>query len=204
MSRSDWALLVGVVFTLVSFVLLVPQILRLLRTGRAEGVSATWAALGATINLGWLAFVVAEKVWIGIPSILVSILSFALTLMLLRRNGARIANALSACIVAAVFFAVVQLGFGWTALGTTLALSYIVQFTPSVTTAWRTHVPVALSPATWSLGLAESAGWSLYGVLIRNGPIILFGLVNGTASLLVLLRIWFARDRVRAELERTR
>ena len=88
MSRADFALLVGAVATIATFVHVVPQILRLLRTGRIEGVSPSWAAVGMTLNFGWIAYVVSQEYWIAIPSIVVAIASFGVALYLMKRNGA--------------------------------------------------------------------------------------------------------------------
>ena len=201
MARSDWALIVGAIATVISFVLLIPQIVRLLRTGRTAGVSPTWAALGTTINGVWFVYVVAEEIWIAIPSDIVATSSFGLTFFLLWRRGATVGPGLVTSAITVVVLAAIQIRFGWTAMGTTLAFSYVIQFMPSITTAWRTHTPVGLSPATWTLALAEAFAWSAYGVLIENGPFILFGAGQGLTALLVLLRYWVTRDRVRAELQ---
>ena len=74
----------------VTFVQIIPQIARLIRTGRTEGVSPTWAAAGMTINLGWFAYVVENEFWETIPSIFAAVSSFGLALYLLYRNGARV------------------------------------------------------------------------------------------------------------------
>ena len=199
MSRAEAALLVGVVATAVTFVHIVPQILRLARTGRTEGVSPSWAAVGTTLNVGWLAYVVAEEYWVTIPSIVVAMASFGLALHLLRRNGANVRAGLLASAAIAAASAAILLVAGWTVLGTVLGLSNGLYLGPSVVAAWRSRTPVGVSPVTWVLAEFEGLLWGLYGVLVASGPIIVFGVTEAALAALVLLRLWLARHRIRSE-----
>lgn len=201
MSRAEFANLVGIVATAVTFVQIVPQIVRLLRTGRIEGVSPTWAAAGLTINLGWLAYVIHGGFWVTIPSIIAAVSSFGLALWLLYRNGADIRVALWMSAAVAVASVVVQLGAGWTVLGTVLGLSNGLYLGPSVITVWRSRVPSGVSPLTWMLTVLEGLKWGFYGVLVFSGPIVVYGTTAVLLAALVLLRLWTARHRIRATLD---
>ena len=203
MSRADFANLVGIVATAVTFVQIVPQIVRLLRTGRIEGVSPTWAAAGLTINLGWLAYVIHGGFWVTIPSIVAAVSSFGLALWLLYRNGADIRVALWMSAAVAVASVVVQLGAGWTVLGTVLGLSNGLYLGPSVITVWRSDVPAGVSPLTWMLTVLEGLKWGFYGVLVFSGPIVVYGTTAVLLAALVLLRLWTARHRIRATLDQS-
>lgn len=198
MTAATVALVVGVAATVLTCVLLVPQIARLLKTRQTEGVSPGWAVLGIVINSGWLIFLAAEAVWLPILSCAIAEVGFILTVWLLRRNGADVRAGVGAGAVAAVIVAAIGAGWGWTALGAALALATMVQFLPSITAAWRTYAPVGLSPATWALTLAETVGWMAYGMLIDEIPIILYGLTGIAASALILIRIAMTRNRTRA------
>ena len=200
MSRAEFANLVGIVATAVTFVQIVPQIVRLLRTGRTEGVSPTWAAAGMTLNLGWLAYVVEEQFWVTIPSIGAAVSSFALALYLLHRNGADVRPGLLMGAAVAVASVVIQRAAGWTVLGTVLGLSNGLYLGPSVLAAWRSHAPVGVSPVTWWLTVLEGLKWGFYGVLVESAPIMVYGSTAILLALLVLLRLWVARDRIQAAL----
>ena len=104
MGRSDWATLIAVAATIISFGLLMPQIVRLWRTGRTAGVSPTWAATGATSNLGWLAYMISQGLWVVIPSVVVASVQFLLTFWLLRRNQAPVGLGAMAGLASAVAF----------------------------------------------------------------------------------------------------
>ena len=198
MTVATAALVVGVAATVLTCIQLVPQIVRLLRMGRPEGVSPGWAVLGVVINSGWLIFLVAEAVWMPVLACAVAEVGFAITFWLLYRSGADVRAGVALGAASVAVLAVVGAGWGWTALGTALALANNVQFLPSIAAAWRTYAPVGLSAATWALLLAETAGWMTYGVLIERIPIVLYGLTGMVASILILARIAFTRGRVRA------
>ena len=203
MSRAEFANLVGIVATAVTFVQILPQIVRLMRTGHVEGVSPAWAAGGATINLGWLAYVIEGRFWVTIPSIIVAIISFVLALYLLYRNGAAIRAGLVMSGAIALACVVIQQAAGWTVLGTVLGLSNGLYLGPSVVAAWRSHTPVGVSPWTWMLTVLEGVKWGFYGVLVEAVPIMVYGATAILLALLVLLRLWAARDRIRAALADT-
>ena len=201
MSRAELAVVVGVVATAVTFVQIAPQIVRLVRTRRTEGVSPAWAAVGMTINLGWLTFVVEERFWVTIPSIVAAVVSFAVALYLLYRNGADVRPGLLMSAVVAVASVGIQMAAGWTVLGTVLGLSNGLYLGPSVIAAWRSHAPAGVSPVTWWLTVLEGLKWGFYGVLVFSGPIIVYGSTAMILAALVLLRLWVTRHRIRAELE---
>lgn len=198
MTAATAALIIGAAATVLTCVLLIPQIARLLKTRRTEGVSPGWAVLGVVVNSGWLIFLAAEAVWLPILSCAIAEVGFILTVWLLRRNGADVRAGVGAGAGAAAIVAVIGAGWGWTALGAALAVATMVQFLPSIAAAWRTYIPVGLSPATWTLTLAETVGWMAYGVLIDQIPIILYGLTGIAASILILGRIAMTRSRTQA------
>ena len=200
MSREELAFWVALVANGVTFVQILPQIVRLLRTGHTEGVSPAWAAVGMTINLGWLAYVVENEFWVTIPSIIAAIVSFGLALYLLYRNGADVRLGLLMTVPIAVASVGIQMVAGWTVLGTVLGLSNALYLGPSVVAAWRARVPVGISPVTWWLTVLEGLKWGFYGVLVAAVPIMVYGSTAIGLALLVLLRLWVARDRIRAEM----
>lgn len=203
MSRSEFALVVGAVATAVTFVHIVPQILRLLRTERIEGVSPAWASVAITLNLGWTAYVVVQEYWITLPSIVVAVFSFGLALYLMYRNGADVRPGLLMSLVIAVACVAILMAAGWTVLGTVLAVSNGLYLGPSVVAVWRSPTPVGVSPLTWVLAEFEGLLWGLYGWVVFSGPIVVFGATEAGLSALVLLRLWMTRHRIRAALGHT-
>ncbi|WP_420436034.1 PQ-loop domain-containing transporter [Candidatus Poriferisodalis sp.] len=200
MTQDQFAVLVAGVATAVTFVQVVPQVVRLLRLKRTEGTSPSWAAIGMVINIGWIAYVIAEEFWVTIPAILAAVISFGVVLYLLWRNGADVRLAVISGIAVGVACVVLQRVAGWNDLGTVLGLSNGLYLGPSVYAAWRMYAPVGVAPLTWVLTAGEGILWGYYGVLVEAVPIVVYG---GTAFLLaalILLRLWITRHRIRAEL----
>ena len=200
MTQDQFAVLVAGVATAVTFVQVVPQVVRLLRLKRTEGASPAWAAIGMVINIGWMAYVIAEEFWVTIPAILAAVISFAVVLYLLWRNGADVRLAVISGIAVGVACVVLQRVAGWNDLGTVLGLSNGLYLGPSVYAAWRMYAPVGVAPLTWVLTAVEGLLWGYYGVLVEAVPIMVYGSTAFLLAALILLRLWITRHRIRAEL----
>lgn len=200
MSQEQFANLVAVVATAVTFAQVVPQIVRLLRLKRIEGTSPAWAAIGMVINIGWMAYVIAEEFWVAIPAVLAAVISFGLVLYLLWRNGADVRFPVIAGIAVGVACVGLQLAAGWTVLGTVLGLANFLYLAPSAWAAWRSYAPVGVAPLTWVLTAGEGILWGCYGVLVEAIPIMVYGSTAFVLAAFILLRLWITRQRIRAEL----
>ena len=199
-SQDQPANLVAVVATAVTFVQVVPQVMRLVRLKRTDGASPAWAAIGMVINIGWTAYVIAEEFWVTIPAVLAAVISFGLVLYLLWRNGAEVRVAVIAGIAVGVASVGLQLVAGWTVLGAVLGLSNGLYLGPSVYAAWRSYAPVGVAPLTWVLTAGEGVLWGCYGVLVEAMPIMVYGSTAFLLAALILLRLWITRRRIRTEL----
>ena len=200
MSQEQFANLVAVVATAVTFAQVVPQVVRLLRLKRIEGTSPAWAAIGMVINIGWTAYVIAEEFWVTIPAVLAAVISFGLVLYLLWRNGADVRVAVLAGIAVGVACVGLQLVAGWEWLGLVLGVSNGLYLGPSVYAAWRSYAPVGVAPLTWVLTAGEGILWGYYGVLVEAKPIMVYGGMAFVLAAFILLRLWITRHRIRAEL----
>ena len=77
----------AVLATLFAFITLSPQIVKLWRTRNADGVSATWASLGATSNAAWVAYLTSQGLWLALPSTVFMSVFFAITVGLIGWTG---------------------------------------------------------------------------------------------------------------------
>lgn len=177
---------------------LLPQIIKLIRTRDSEGVSSTWPALGFVINVGWFVYVISQSFWLATLAPLVTFISYAITLWALRRTGRDLRSSYVRGGVWALILGGVTALAGWEALGITLGISYGVQLTPSVWTAYRTSDPSGISPGTWWIGMAEASFWGYFGLFHRDIGIVTFGVVGVTAAVLMLIRYYSPRQPVTA------
>jgi hypothetical protein len=73
----------------------------------------------------------------------------------------------------------------------------VLQVTPSVWTAYRTHQPSGIARGTWLLILAELLCWGLYGLHQSDPRLAVLGWTGVAASVLVLARVQSRRHALR-------
>jgi uncharacterized protein with PQ loop repeat len=185
----------AVVATLLAIVTLIPQVTKLWRTRNAEGVSATWATLGTVSNGAWTAYLLSQALWLAVPSTAVMAVFYLITVLLIGRAGRPTRTAVVLGTAGALLLVAAGLVGGWPGLGLVLGVSFGVQATPSVWTAFRTWAPRGISPGTWQLILIEGLLWLVYGAGHGDRAIVVFGILSSIASALMLGRYYTTRHR---------
>lgn len=195
MNLADAAVILA---TLLAVAFLLPQIVKLARTGNPEGVSSTWPALGAVTNAGWVAYLSSQHLWPSVPSAAIMVLFYTVILFYLAKAGRGLRSPIVRGIVwAGVLGLILRLG-GWHTLGVVLGLAYVVQVTPSVWAAYRSPDPSGIAPSTWWLSVAGAALWMYYGWANADVPIMIFAVTSGVAAALILVRYFITRRADRA------
>jgi uncharacterized protein with PQ loop repeat len=180
----EWLPVAATVFAVPQFV---PQLLAVWRTGDVAGVSWSWAALTSVGNAGWIGYFALSRLWTAlVPAISATILAGALAVLLARPGVPRRAAGTAAgwAVLLLLAWAVA----GRAGLGTTLTVSFVLQVTPSVWTAYRTRRPTGISRATWLLVFAELLCWGIYGVHRSDPRLTVLGWTGVVASALMLAR----------------
>ena len=185
----------AVAATVLAVVSLVPQIVKLHRTQDAEGVSATWAAMGAVSNVGWFAYLVREALWAGAPAAVLVGGFYVVTVSYVRRAGGGLRIPMRVSVAWAVALALVLSLGGWTILGIALGGSVAIQVTPSVWSAFRTPAPRGVSPGTWVIVVIEAGLWGFYGAYHVDPGILTFSITTMLAGALILARYAATRHR---------
>jgi uncharacterized protein with PQ loop repeat len=182
----NWLPVATTVFAVPQFL---PQLTRIWRTGDTAGVSWSWAALTTVSNGGWIAYFALSRFWTAlVPATSVTVLAGTLAVLLSRRGVRPDLSALTVAASWTVLLALAWLSAGRIGLGTALALSFVLQVTPSVWTAYRTERPTGLSAGTWLLILAELVCWGIYGLHKSDARLIVLGCTGVVASTLMLAR----------------
>lgn len=180
----------AVLAPLVYLVRLLPQPIRLWRTGVAAGVSPLAAMNGVIGDVGWLVYGFSA----GLPAVwAVSALALVpalWTVALLARSTTRVdLFAASAWALALVGSAAVG------QIGITLALGVLVTQGPQVWVAIRNRDLRGIAPGTWWLSVLDATTWGLYGVGVGDGALMGYGLVLLTSAGIVLGRVWWTGRR---------
>lgn len=181
----DWLPIAAAMFAVPQFV---PQLASLRRTGDTSGVSWSWAALTSVNNGGWIVYFALSRLWTAlVPAICATALAGALAILLGRRGGIPHRSAAMIAGWAAVLAAAWAVA-GRAGIGTALTASFVLQVTPSVWTAYRTHQPTGISRGTWTLILAELLCWGIYGLHKSDLRLTVLGWTGVAASALMLAR----------------
>lgn len=176
-----------------------PQVSRIAVHKNTSGVSVmTWALMG-TVNSSWSFFGMA----LGIPVISIGnglawIGSVAVLLTIARHNNTSFLLPLWTTLGSAVItFATLAL-LGETAISVLLMILGAVMLLPQVIKAYRFD-PSGISASAYWLGCLSSSSWSLYYALINKEILILVNVVIFPCSVLILIRIYNARYKKRAQ-----
>lgn len=187
---------IAVVLATISTVsFLLPQIVKLVRTGDSDGVSTMWPALGFVINVGWFVYLIAQELWASIFAPFFTFLAYAVTMWAVGRTGRDLSTSYLRGAAAAVLLTATALLGTWETLGVILGLAYGVVLAPSTWTAYRTSIPSGISALTWWIGLVEALLWGYYGWFHSDRGIITFMVVGVIGAGLMLIRFYTTRSR---------
>jgi uncharacterized protein with PQ loop repeat len=163
---------------------LLPQPLRLVRTGLPEGVSPLAATNAVVSETAWLVYGLQAGL---VPVWAVSVAALVpglWTVALVRRQVSR-GDLARAAIWLGVILAAALTG----RLGVVLGVSVLVSVGPQVWTAIRADDLRGLSMYTWLIAIADALMWGAYGLVVGDGALLGYAAVLVTAAVVVLARM---------------
>ena len=178
---------------------LVPQVVKLRRVALPAGLSPTWALLGISTNVAWVAYRWSQGLWLGLPSPLIAAGLYIITLWLIAGSQpdlrwAGVAGVAWFCCIGGAG----AIG-GWVLVGTVLGLSSGLQAAPSIWAAYRSGRPIGIAPTLWLVGLAQALLWGYYGWANADVAMVLYGVTLSLAALLILGRYAYAHRAARTQ-----
>src|SRR5262245_56810905 len=158
------AAILGALGTLIGIVRALPQLVRLLRTRQAHGVSVDTAATSSLVSFGWATYGLLS----GQPFVSLATGSsgtiFALITVAALRFGRHVREFRIAPLwLAVLLFAAItgqQVG-----LGIVLPISVLAANLPQVWTAYRETNLAELSLGTWLLSMCDGLVWGTYSLI---------------------------------------
>lgn len=186
-------MVVGLVASGVFLARLLPQPIRLARTGVVAGVSPLAALNSVVTAVAWTAYgVTADLPVVTIVSAL-AVIPSAWTALLLLRSATR-----SDWVGGSAWAGVVVLAAATGRLGFLLAGSVLLTIGPQVIVAVRGEDLRGIAPATMWIALCDASLWGLYGLTLADGALMAYGVVLFTSATIVLSRIAVTERRRRA------
>lgn len=187
MSIADLSVIAA---TIMAWWSLIPQIRRLLASGDPAGVSGTWPALGLVSNAAWTVYLISQGLWAAVPATSVMVFFYAVVLWTLRRAGVGLGGVAVRGVVASAVALATWAAGSWAGLGLLLGWAYAPQLAPAVWAAYRSNDPRGIAPGTWVMIGIEAGLWVVYGALLADTPVVIFGVVGLVAAALILARVW--------------
>jgi uncharacterized protein with PQ loop repeat len=183
--------LIVVAATVLGSWMALPQTLRLVRTGRVEGVSAVWIGVSLAINAWWLTYGITADVLALVPVSAISLgLYGAMAVVYLRTVGR---PGLAPMTAGAFGLGMIPLPFlvvgGWTLAAVAIGLAYGVQLLPAVVAACRTRDLAGVSAPTWLIAWVEAALWLVYGIGVADVALTSAGIVGVAMASIILARL---------------
>ncbi len=182
---------IGYVASAVFLCRLLPQPVRLARTGVPDGVSPLAAMNGAIGDFGWVAYGLTAGL---VPVWGVSVLALIpglWTVALLRREASR-----QDLIGASLWIGFIVAAAATGRLGLVLGGTVLVSLAPQLWRVLRSDDLGGIAPATWWIAIGDAALWGLYGVLERDPALMLYAVILVAIAVTVLVRLWWTRTRV--------
>ncbi|MDJ0770826.1 MAG: hypothetical protein QNJ12_18680 [Ilumatobacter sp.] len=179
-----------IVANLLGATMALPQAVRLIRTGRCEGLSGPWAGLSLAMNLWWLSYGLAERVWGLVPVSAVGAAVYALIVVTwIRLRGWGELRAVSLGAAVGLFPLPFLLVGGWFLAGLAIGAGYGVQLAPAVLATFRTRDLRGVAAGMWLMAWVEAAIFLLYGITIVDGTLLIGGASGVALSTAVLARL---------------
>jgi uncharacterized protein with PQ loop repeat len=178
----------GLLASGVFLVRLLPQPVRLARTGVASGVSPLAALNSMLTMIAWVSYgLIAGLPLVWVVSV-VALVPGVWTVLLLRRDATR-----RDLTWAGAWLAVQVLAAATGLLVAVLAAGVVVTQGPQVLRAVRESDLTGLATATWWLSLLDASTWGAYGLAVGDAALVAYGVVLASSACIVLGRIRVTR-----------
>lgn len=182
-------MVLGWLATVAFLVRLLPQPIRLMRTGVPNGVSPMAVLNMAITEFAWLLYGLIEglvPVWaVSLPALP---LGFWTVVLLRRQFTAR------DLLGSGLWLAAIAVAWVTGTLAVVLAASVFVNYGPQVLTAIRGHHLEGLAPTTWWLALADASLWGAYAAAVGDPALAGYCVILTASALVILWRIWRTRE----------
>jgi uncharacterized protein with PQ loop repeat len=181
----DFRSILGTLGTIIGLVRATPQLVRLLRSREAYGVSVDTAATSSIVSLGWATYgVLTSQPYVvfatGSSGIIFAIITFL---------ALRFGRQASEFKIAPVWFGVLVLAGaigGKNGLGMILPISVLVTNIPQLWVAYKEDNLTDLSLGTWLLCVADGLTWGGYSLFQHDISIMAGSFFQLTTSVLIV------------------
>lgn len=183
--------LLGALGTLIGLVRAVPQLVTLVRTRQAYGVSVDTAATSSIVSFGWATYgMLTAQPYVSLATGSSGVIFALITIMALRFGRKVQEFKIAPLWLVVLLFAGVMAG--QTGLGLVLPISVLAANIPQLWIAYREGNLADLSLGTWLLSMSDGLVWGIYSLIQQDISIIVFGFFQLISSgLIVALKLLY-------------
>lgn len=179
----------GLLASGVFLIRLLPQPIRLARSGVAAGVSPLAALNAVSSAVAWMAYGLLQAdpvIWIvSVIALIPGVWQVALLRARVSRRDLGLASLFVAALLAAAAAGV---------LGLALAGSVLVTAGPQVRQALVEDDLSGIAPGTWWVALLDAATWGAYGLAVGDWALIgYFGVLTASSAIILARIAWTSR-----------
>lgn len=185
----DISAIIGLTGTIIGLIRALPQLLRLLRSKKALGVSVDTALTSAIVSFGWAIYgYMTQQPYVALATGSSGTVFLVTTAAALRFG--RQANEIR---VTPIWFIALLCAFLFkkeTGLGILLPISILVSNIPQIYVAVRENDLTDLSLGTWVLSMSDGVVWGLYSLITLDYSIMVFALFQMiTSGAIIFLKL---------------
>lgn len=173
--------ILGLAGTIIGLVRALPQLLRLLRSKQAMGVSVDTALTSAIVSSGWAIYGFLTQQ----PYVALATGSSAAVFLVITLSALRFGRRVTEFRIAPVWFFALLIAFlvkREDGLGIILPISILVSNIPQIYVAAREEDLTDLSLGTWVLSMSDGFVWGLYSLVAYDYSIMVFALFQLVTS----------------------
>ena len=180
---------IGLIGTVIGIVRALPQLIRLLRSKKAMGVSVDTALTSSIVSFGWAIYgVMTQQPFVALATGSSGVIFFAITLAALKL-GRRIheirISLVWLCVLSLAFLLKKEIG-----LGIILPVSILVSNIPQLVVTVKENDLTDLSLGTWILSWSDGFVWGVYSFIEHDHSIMIFALFQLiTSGAIVFMKV---------------
>jgi uncharacterized protein with PQ loop repeat len=171
----------GIIGTVLGLVRAVPQLMRLLRSREAFGVSVDATGTSAIVSVAWVVYAVLTSQ----PYVCLSTTPTAIIFAIITVSALRFGRSVREFKVAPAWATVLLLSGlagGISGLGLILSISVLISNLPQLWVAYREGNLDDLSLGTWLLCACDGLVWGSYALFMRDTSILFYGIFQFATS----------------------
>lgn len=169
--------IIGLIGTIIGLVRALPQLIKLLRSKKALGVSVDTALTSSIVSFGWAVYgLKTQQPFVALATGSSGVVFLITTLVALKFgrqiNEIRV-SLIWFCVLALAFLLKQEIG-----LGIILPISILVSNIPQIVVTVKEKDLTDLSLGTWLLSLSDGFVWGVYSLIEHDYSIMIFALLQ--------------------------